>query len=98
MIVAELQITASSGFLTAGFIHRVLYDRIDDAKTAYEYVVTLLDRRTGKANDLPRVIQLGSVNALTLPLDSIQSISLMDYEKQNNEERGMREAYPYLKL
>lgn len=97
MIVAEVNLTEES-FGGGGIIHTVKFN--DAAKAAAEYtrVADLLQRRGDRANDLPKIVEVdgGSGNKLSLPLEIVRSVGLVDFAQANAEAAGVRDAFPNL--
>jgi len=97
MITAEIWITSAPWGAFSGFVHKIKFANLLKAKDEYARIVDLMERRSEKANDLPKIIQVvGDGSEMTLSLDEIRGIGLCDFALANGEETGVRDAYPNL--
>ena len=96
MIVADLYLT-EGGFGDKGLCHVVRFDDLAKAMAEYERVVDLIKRKSDRGNDLPKLIEVeGTGNKVSLPLDNLRVVGLTDYAKANEQEAGVRDAFPNL--
>lgn len=95
MKVAEVILTSSHG-LGAGFTHIASFADLAIATSEFDRVADLMTKREQRNNDLPKMVELQGINRVSVKLDDICSVGLVDYAKANEEERGMKEAFPNL--
>lgn len=95
MIVADIHLTACN-FSGGGFVHNVRFDDLAKAEAEYERVAALMLKRADRGNDLPKTVEVVGVNKITLPLDDIHSVALSDFAEANEQEAGVRDAFPNL--
>jgi hypothetical protein len=98
MIVAEIELLSSHGHMVAAHgQHTIRFDCLETAKAEYQRIVTLLERREKKANDLPVMLEvIGAGNQASLPLDDVRSVALCDFATANRQRSGLKEAFPNL--
>lgn len=96
MHVAELIITEST-FSATTTTHVLSFESIDSARAEYERVAGLIKDEAKRKNDKPPTVEvIGDGNRLTLPLDNIRSVGLVDFAKANEQQAGVRDAFPNL--
>lgn len=96
MIVAELNITSGRSVFGQGMIHRVSFEDVVIARAEFERVADLIQRRSDRANDLPKTVRVEGVGAIDMPLEDIGSVAFMDFAKANAAEIGVKDAFPNL--
>jgi hypothetical protein len=96
MIVAEVHLT-EGGFGDHGFVHIIRFDDLAKATAEYARVADLMTKKSERGNDLPKLIEVeGAHNKVSLPLDHLRSVGLADFAKGNEQEAGVRDAFPNL--
>lgn len=78
--------------------HSVGYSDLQQARADYERVVALMKRRREQGNDLPAIVTLDGAggSSLTVPLDDITAVGLADFALANEQEAGVKDAFPRL--
>lgn len=96
MIVAELQITTGN-FSTQSVLHRISFADLARAEAEYERISKLILAEETRTNDKPPTIEVvGDGNRMTCPLREVRSVGLADYARANEQEAGVRDAFPNL--
>lgn len=93
MIVAEIIVTQDH-FARDSIIHCAAFEDLETARAEYERIAQFFIDKADKKNDLPKTLTIKGVNEVTLPFDSIASVALRDYVKENAARVGMRDAFP----
>jgi hypothetical protein len=94
MIVAELQIVTNKGFHES-VNHIVRFDVLETADAEYQRVAKLMLDKADRKNELPQMVEvMGASEKVTVPLDTISSVGLVDYAKTNAQMTGLRDAFP----
>lgn len=94
MKVAEVSIsigrryTESSPGFAVGFSDKAL------AAAEFERLKDILERREKRSNDLEKTVTINGINSFTCPVDEICAIGFADYAHANEEEAGVRDAFP----
>lgn len=96
MIVAEIQMSIAPTFAHAGFILNVRFSDLEMASNEYARLAELLQRREDKANDVPKTVDCEGVNKVTVKLQDIASVGLVDHAKTNAELIGWDDTFPLL--
>lgn len=95
MIVAVVLIHVSKGF--GGIVkHGVPYTDTVVAKAEYDRIAALIEKRSERGNDLPKVITLSGVTEFTAPVEDIVTIGYVDFALQNEQLRGLSDAFPHM--
>lgn len=92
---AELVITIQS-FSGAPSAHLVAFDSVEFGKSEFNRIEGLLKKRADKGNDLPNFLLVEGINKLTCNFDHICAVAFLDLAYANEQERGVKEAFPYL--
>lgn len=95
MKTAELVITLASWSGMPSH-HAVQFDSLEFAKSEFNRLEALLKKKGDKGNDVPSWILIEGINKLTCDFDAIRSVGLVDLARSNEEEKGVKEAFPYL--
>ena len=93
MIVAEIMVTAGS---FEPVVHRVAFADLTEAKNEYLRIAELINKKSERGNDLPKIITLKGISELTCQMDDVRAISLADLALANEHTQGMRDAFPHL--
>ena len=97
MIVAEVCVSSAAGIMQGGFVHRVQFSSVAEARVTYESVLRLLERKAQRKNDLPAMIELCGVGTrLAIPLDHAHSVEFVDFAALNEENAGAKEVFPHV--
>ncbi len=52
-------------------------------------------RREKRSNDLDKMVTIdGAISHFSCPLEQISSVSMLDYAVANDEEAGVKDAFP----
>ncbi len=95
MKVAEICITHGRSFSHGG-VAGVGFSDTETASAEYERLKAYLDRREQRANDLEKTITVTGINSFTCPGDEITGIGYADFSLMNEEEAGVKDAFPNL--
>ena len=95
MIVAEIHISVSKGFSGAAR-HGVTFADAAGAKTEYEQIAAMLEKRSERGNDVPKLVKLSGITEFSAPLEDITSVSLVDFAINNEHMQGMADRFPHM--
>lgn len=95
MKVAELLITQAT-YAMQPTTHVVSFASLEEAKKKFDEIAALLKRRADRENDLPKWLEIKAINELTCDFGSICAISLVDLAHADEQQKGVRDAFPHL--
>lgn len=95
MKVAEISIICGRSF-SNGSQGLVGFETVDAAMAEFDRLSELLKRRESRANDLEKTVVVSGIGKFTCPLDEISCIGLSDFAQSNEQEAGVRDAFPNL--
>jgi hypothetical protein len=94
---AELGLSIQRG-LGPPLLTAVGYDDVAAAKIEYDRLTALLKKREDRGNDLELVVELkGDYSEFSCALSDISSIALVDFQKTDESEKGLRDAFPHIR-
>lgn len=96
MIVAEILLTSGS-FYGPGNTHVVQFDELAAAKAEFDRISAIFERKGNRENDLPKTIHsIGTGCEVSIPLEQVTSVGLVDFATANAERTGMMDTFPNL--
>lgn len=96
MKVAEIAISFGGRFGDNGNRAVVMFDTVEGANSEFDRLEALLKRREERANDLEKTVTVSCINKFTCPINEITSIGLVDFARVNEQEKGVKDAFPLL--
>jgi len=96
MKVAELHITIGRNVFNSTSMGCVGFDDVEMARFEFDRLADLIKRRSERANDVEKTIVISGISEFTCPLDEIMAVGFVDYAKANEQETGVKDAFPNL--
>lgn len=100
MKVAEFRVTYFGGSFggACGFAAVVGFDDLAAAKQRYDEIAELLKARAEdkRGNGTPQIVQIKGINEFNVPLENIVGIELADLKWADENEIGIKDAFPHL--
>lgn len=96
MIVA--QVFVATGRFRYEQRHAVGFASLEKAKSEYDRLADILTRRNDRKNDLPKTVDIDgdAGNRITVGVDDISTLGLIDFAFANEQEAGVKDAFPHL--
>ena len=95
MLVAEIFITEGHFLEAPPSSHAVGFDDLHAANAEYDRIAALLLAKNERKNDLPAILECeGSTGKVSIALGAVRAVSILDYEKMNEQRKGLRDTFP----
>jgi hypothetical protein len=93
---AELIITYQ-GWHGNAVHYQMAYETVEGAMEEFDRITALLKKRGDKGNDLPSFLEVqGATNQLTCDFGNVNAVGLVDLQKADDNEIGLKDAFPHL--
>lgn len=98
MIVANVVVITGRFSLDGATKGVIGFSDISAARAEFERLSGLVTRRAERKNEIPKTITVdgGCGTAITCELDSVLSVGLSDFFVANEQEAGIKDAFPHL--
>jgi hypothetical protein len=93
---AELSLSIHRGFVGA-VVANVSYETVEAANSEYNRIVALMKKREDGGNDIPLLEVQGGTSELSCSLGDVSSIALTDFQRTDDDEKGLRDAFPHIR-